>query len=1327
MEIEMETLIAFLDIETDKNINKTMKEYKNMNEVNKITISEAQEILLKDSESLKDLNKEEKKVNGPTTYEKVLEQYLSGIQNKTQNNYHIEYSKCNCGSIDKCPECLACVGSKNKNKPWGHFETCSLLDKNMIMSYNAMSEGHKEAQNGINEIKKAKSNYGEEFLGTKCICGQSNCMGFCLSCNACSLVGHFKSCVFYKKKEEKIEKTEKEKDKIIMMTADEYTENKKKKEFSKPGCACNNPKCIGYCNNCAKCSLEGHIEKCKYSSEDKTTIKSTTTGTFGEQLPTAKFYKLKNGTWAITTAEKYKIGTAIPVTKKDGSVTIETISSYYGINYNLSDHTYVYLIEKKYKKGNHTPLDKDSNNNSSVKVVNQKKQSKYSHYKYDVTIWEYQDVFNIGLNINIDKFKEKTVLKNFPHEAVVELIKSHEKLNEKEGFLRFIIYAKRFDNYHDSYPDVFNGYYDKGLGSTDIINKLLEQKIAKEEAVLNKDRTWIACGMTCNSFPARSQKIKGVRDISSIIKYLVDESCIQHAYVVSENLDIDKVIHKHNYIGYGNFKYDRVGRKALNEIEDEIIGKFMRPCPENPEHGFVDSRLVKNREEIDLVIEEIRKTGEIPEFIVMDKVECEYSGVITPDRIVLGKLNDGATSGKDAFEIPLELGNENQEKMAEYFWNKKEKYCSKCKGSYNIEAYKILISKNPQDYTDINTCINCKVELENKWPFIEILYENKVEKPKIVQLRAGPQLKIENEKILVKKVVEINSEMDLIEWGKLSKKLKEEIINVKENDSGYNSGNKVANETESPSKICSNNESSNSSNSNIVNNTTYSRICPVVWHPGGALSSHFGVHCKETKLPYITSIEKPIENSIIEIGLKSPTNLEAIREGLVIGFDTPIEREYDPHRIGVKKDLKNFLGSLHLYALADLGNYEVSRFLGYSWAVGIRIISGLPLGEARHNDQLRKNLDDMVGKLKFKKDGYETSFSFNTGKRDIIYNLAWRLDLEKLLSCLIEAHRGFKELKWSSGYGGKAWASCTISLLRVLIAVKEFLNEQNSEKLQDVIDHINIMVNEAHNNGWWLNKLLMKTDFDNASILPHFYISPELAFRVKTQNESLSLSKFAMKLKGYNIAKKLGLIEILPQEMVDGGDETVKEVKIENSKDVNIAKPNLTKEEIIENINYKAKYIKAQYTATLSNIHIQIRSFNINREYGYSGSYQYGLGNKSQYQSVINNIALNHQYYHNFKSLTGSSNNYSYCDILKGKQEGEVIIRIAHNGNVEYIQLTDIEVWNNFDKIVKWQETRGKDLITKPLEDKGEVNEIEEYSPYDDDNYYYDSTKENLK
>lgn len=601
----------------------------------------------------------------------------------------------------------------------------------------------------------------------------------------------------------------------------------------------------------------------------------------------------------------------------------------------------------------------------------------------------------------------------------------------------------------------------------------------KEELeIVDPTKIWLIDSLHCKSFPARSQKIKGLREASSYLERLLDYSSIQNGIVLSKEENLEIKANNHD-------KYSCNGKRInLDQVIDNMLDKFTRPCPKSPEHGFVDSRLITTKEEALKIIEEIEKVGEIPEFIIMDRVDCEYSGVICPDMITFGLLNDGATQGNGAIEIKVNLPKEGEDEFRGRFWTNENK---------------------------------------EEWPFAEVLY-NGGNKGILVQLRSGPKLDNEVKKVRVIEVYEVDSGMDLIEWGKKSKELKEKVkeINSNETENGQDR------QASLDSNI--NNMDSDSSNSRMYRTMDTPQDFRIeetiaIWHPNGALCSHFGVHCRtgSITLPYITSLEKPKIGEVIEIGLIGDIKLESIKEGLLLGLEAKINGNKNISKEWNKaiNDLNSFLGSLHISSIADLGDEITAKYIGYCLGIGTRLISGLPFGEISHFNMI-KGFDENLDKyncdiIKDKIFSIIDKNSFPKNERD--YQGIWNLPLDILLEGLIECDFTFTNYTWASNYGGIKWGNCTFSLLKVFSSIEKFIRENNIENFNGLVDNINIMVNEAHNGGWWLNKIGNKETFDLASILPHFLLSPKRAFEVRESK----IGKFQMKLKEKEILKKLSL------------------------------------------------------------------------------------------------------------------------------------------------------------------------------------------------------------
>jgi hypothetical protein len=90
---------------------------------------------------------------------------------------------------------------------------------------------------------------------------------------------------------------------------------------------------------------------------------------------------------------------------------------------------------------------------------------------------------------------------------------------------------------------------------------------------------------------------------------------------------------------------------AKGSKPETLKGRFVRPCPMTPRHGFVDSRMVLDVEDGKKLIEETLKADPQAEFIVMSKIDAKWSGIWTPGKIIIGPGNDGATAGHGSIAI----------------------------------------------------------------------------------------------------------------------------------------------------------------------------------------------------------------------------------------------------------------------------------------------------------------------------------------------------------------------------------------------------------------------------------------------------------------------------------------------------------------------------------------------------------------------------------------------------------------------------------------------------------------------------------------------------
>jgi hypothetical protein len=91
---------------------------------------------------------------------------------------------------------------------------------------------------------------------------------------------------------------------------------------------------------------------------------------------------------------------------------------------------------------------------------------------------------------------------------------------------------------------------------------------------------------------------------------------------------------------------------ALLPYSEPFIPCFARPCPVRPRHGFVESQRCDTWGQLMAVVHATAREDPEAEVLLMQQLTGQYSGVMTPAGISLGKGHDGATNGTSAVFIP---------------------------------------------------------------------------------------------------------------------------------------------------------------------------------------------------------------------------------------------------------------------------------------------------------------------------------------------------------------------------------------------------------------------------------------------------------------------------------------------------------------------------------------------------------------------------------------------------------------------------------------------------------------------------------------------------
>lgn len=237
----------------------------------------------------------------------------------------------------------------------------------------------------------------------------------------------------------------------------------------------------------------------------------------------------------------------------------------------------------------------------------------------------------------------------------------------------------------------------------------------------------------------------------------------------------------------------------------------------------------------------------------------------------------------------------------------------------------------------------------------------------------------------------------------------------------------------------------------------------VVCKVGGTLIAHYGVHCLYNKVPCMTTRVPAVGETLNPVGKapspNAPDMIRGLGEGALIPLNTQTEGYFYVSTAAGELSVSECLVAM-MVALHNSGamSGEDAYWLGFGTSIMMRAGMAASHGEARH-----------------KLEGYS-----GQSMRRMIYTTALK-DFLAARKTLGVAQWMFRDLRWTSSYGGPKWAQCTESLLSMDVAIRSLLNDPSSESVTAVVSALNIAVNQAHNGGWWLNKFIEQNYFDKTS------------------------------------------------------------------------------------------------------------------------------------------------------------------------------------------------------------------------------------------------------
>lgn len=417
---------------------------------------------------------------------------------------------------------------------------------------------------------------------------------------------------------------------------------------------------------------------------------------------------------------------------------------------------------------------------------------------------------------------------------------------------------------------------------------------------------------------------------------------------------------------------------------------FARPCPVNPRHGFVDSTLCKDAEELNKISAAAYYAEKEAEILVTKPVKSHYNAIINGNVITFSDGNDGATAGRN------------------------------CKYFY--------ISEDPlSSMLDLD---KRKVVAPDETPFYEFVFgpSDESRPVNLVQVRSAPKTPRVKDFIPAQVTVKtiLKAEGDLLDWEALLK---------------------------------------------TVDPTT-----TVVDHTDGSLSSHYAIHAIVNKVPifttYLPAIGSVVEPTVENMDI-TPQDRADFSSSFAKGFFAT-KNIWDKCKYPGSAD--QVMGNIVRIALSTLHNYSSLalskdyQLLGMVLGLFSRVTFAVSGGETRYN---KKRSD----KFLFSKNYYN---KVQNSSRSSYYKHFMSIPVSEMVNDIVMIYRVFEKMKWDNNYGGKRWASCTKSAVELFSACA-------AGDIKSAVQLFNRVINENHNGGKYLNKVVSSSDFDEASHQPSIY------------------------------------------------------------------------------------------------------------------------------------------------------------------------------------------------------------------------------------------------
>lgn len=221
-----------------------------------------------------------------------------------------------------------------------------------------------------------------------------------------------------------------------------------------------------------------------------------------------------------------------------------------------------------------------------------------------------------------------------------------------------------------------------------------------------------------------------------------------------------------------------------------------------------------------------------------------------------------------------------------------------------------------------------------------------------------------------------------------------------------------------------------------------------------SLTDHYAVHARTCGIPLFTSHTPAIGETFEKnTGKEIPYDRDAFLRGVAKADLFPIQ-------------VNGYLtAELTALMILCLHNAPVLRGAHTEW-LGIGVGLMMRLGSAALRGEARHYKTHVLGKG-------------SSGAREKVYTASFSQPLSRQRVKLTALYNLFRYGSWTGSVGGHSWAKCALSIIPLFNHVREIA--RGEENFTSLILAFNTALNQAHNNGWWMNKFSSKEAFDEIS------------------------------------------------------------------------------------------------------------------------------------------------------------------------------------------------------------------------------------------------------